>query len=186
MWCINPGYCCSKETCKTWGDYISNLNKCRTNGATDRLTTAYLSFVSFIGLSNFYVGKIFAGCCELANGIMALISIFAINNCYDTFRNRYDTDATSCAQMISAGILILDLAKAIHMLTTGSVEIVEITIMILSIMIVYMHCEENNTCRSHGIIVTLQITILTAVLETIRDIYAAKHYDKDGYGCPFV
>ena len=88
--------------------------------------------------------------------------------------------------MISTGIVILDLAKAIHMLTTGSVEIVEITIMMLSIMIVRMHCEENNTCRSHGIIITLQITILTSVLETIRDIYAAKYYDKDGYGCPFV
>ena len=88
--------------------------------------------------------------------------------------------------MIGTGIVILDLAKAIHMLITGSVEIVEITIMILSIMIVRMHCEENNTRRFHGIIITLQITILTAVLETIRDIYAAKHYDKDGYGCPFV
>ena len=117
---------------------------------------------------------------------MALISIIAFNNCYDTFRKRYDNDALSCAQIIGTGIVILDLAKTIHMLTTGSVEIIEITIVILYIIIVCMYCEENSTHRSHGIIITSQITILTAVLETIRDIYAANYYDKDGYGCPFV
>ena len=148
----------------------------------------YLSFMSFIGLSNLYIGNTFAGCCELANGIMALISMFAITNCYDTFRQRYDNDASSCAGIVGTVIVILDLAKAIHMFTTGSVEIIKITIMILSIMIVCMHChsEENDTRRSHSIIITSQVTILTAVLETIRDIYAAKYYDKDAYGCPFV
>ena len=150
LWCINSGYCCSKEICKTWGDYISNLNKYRTDGATDRLWTVYLSF---IGLSNLYIGNTFAGCCELANGIMALISMFAVNKCYDTFRQRYDNDASSCAGIVGTVIVILDLAKAIHMFTTRSVEIIEITIMILSIMIVCMHCEENDTHRSHGIII---------------------------------
>ena len=122
---------------------------------------------------------------------MALISIFAINNnyYYDTFRRRYDSNnsnASLCAQIIGFGIVILDLAKAMYMITTESVEMVEITILILSIIIVRMHFEENDTSRSYGIIITSQITILTAVLETIRDIYAANYYDKDGYGCPFV
>ena len=145
-----------------------------------------MSFLSFIGLSNFYIGNIFAGWCELANGIMALISISAFNICYDTFRKRYDSDASSCAQIVGTGIAILDLAKAIYMITTGSAEITEIAVIILSIIIVCMHCEENDTRRSHGIIITSQITIVTAVLETIRDMYAAKYYDKDAYGCPFV
>ena len=145
-----------------------------------------MSFLSFIGLSNFYIGNIFAGWCELANGIMALISISAFNICYDTFRNRYDSNASPCAHIIGIGIAILDSAKAFHMITTGSAEITEIAVIILSIIIVCMHCAENDTHRSHGIVIILQITILTAVLETVRGVYAANYYDKDAYGCPFV
>ena len=185
MWCISSGYSCSKEICKTWGDYIDDLNECRSKGATDRLTTGYLSILSFIGLSNFYMGNIFAGCCELANGIMALISVITICICYDSYEG-YDNKASCVARKFGMWIAILNLAKAIHMVATGSVEATEVAVMIISTIIVCMHCAENETHRPHGITITLLITIVTGVLETIRDVYAVKYYDRDGYGCPFV
>lgn len=186
LWCINSGYCCSKELCENWFDYINNLNKCRTNGAVDYKTAIRLSFMPFIGFSNFYMGNTFAGCCELVNCIMALYSTFAINMCYDSFRRRYDNDATNIAKIVGIGIVILDLAKAIHMLASGSVEITEVVVIIISVIIACMHLAENDTQRYHGIVITTKITILTGVLETMRNIYAVSQYGRDGYGCPFV
>ena len=71
------------------------------------------------------------------------------------------------------------------MFATGSVDGTEIIAMIISVIIVCIYCQENDTCRPHGIIITFWITIVTGVLETIRDVYTT-NYDKDGYGCPFV
>ena len=82
--------------------------------------------------------------------------------------------------------ILVHLIKAIHMVATESVEPTEITIMILSVIILSMHCAYNDTQRSHGIINTLHTTILTAVLETIRDLYIVWNDGRDGYGCPFV
>ena len=70
--------------------------------------------------------------------------------------------------------------------TTGSAELTEITVIILSIIILCMSCVENDTQRCHGIIIASLITFGTAVLETIRDFYIAVWFDKDGYGCSFV
>jgi len=185
LWCINSGHCCSEEICRSWGDYISDVNKCRTNGAVDRLTTFWLSIIPFNGLNNFYKGKIFDGWCELADGILALISIIAISNCYDSYRNRFNEDASSVAAFVGMGIAILDLVKAIYMVATGSVETTEIFTIIISLMIVCIHCQENDTREHHGIVTAFIITIITGVLETIRDVYTTI-YDRDGYGCPFV
>ena len=136
--------------------------------------------------STFIMGNTFAGCCEPVNCIMALYSTFAINICYDSFRRRYDNDATRIATIVSTGIVILDLAKAIHMLASGSVEITEVVVIIISVMIACVHLAENDTQRDHGIVITTKITILTGVLETMRNIYTVSHYGRDGYGCPFV
>ena len=74
-----------------------------------------------------------------------------------------------------------------HMVASESAEIIETFVMILSMIIVCIHCVENDTQRSHGIIITSHITILTAALETIRDdVYMVWHDGKDGYGCLFV
>ena len=191
LWCITSGYCCSEEICKTWGEYIRNLNNCRTNGATNRIITGCLSILSLFGLSNFYTGYSITGIFELVNGIMMLISISAYNICYDGNKRRHDNDASSCAQIVGTGIVILDLAKIIHiiyLLNTGSVEIIEIIVIILSIVTVCMHCDESNTYRgrSHGIVVTSQITSLTTILEVFRNMYVARYYDTDGNGCLFV
>ena len=172
--------------CKTWDDYFSNLKECRTNGAVDYKTINFLSLLSFTGLSNFYMGNTFSGLCELFNFIMTVICIFAMNNCYDSFRRKYDNDASCVAGFVGTVIAILHLIKAIHMVATGSVEPTEIAVMILSVMILCMHCADNDTQRFHGIIITSQITILTAVLETIRDLYIVWNNGRDGYGCPFV
>ena len=188
MWCINSGYCCSdsKTLCKTWDDYINDLNLCRTNGPVDYFTTSFLSILSCFGLSSFYIGNYFTGVCELVNGIMALMSIFASCFCYNSWRNQHDNNATSTALLVGIVIAILDIAKVLYMANTGSVEIIEIIVMIISIIIVCTHCTENDTNRCHGIITTLFITMMTAVLETIRNIYAVQHYGRDGNGCPLV
>ena len=72
------------------------------------------------------------------------------------------------------------------MVATESAEITEIAMMILSLIIVCMHCAENDTQRSHGIVITTVITVLTATLEMTRDIYMVWNDGRDGYGCPFV
>ena len=172
--------------CKTWGDYIGNSKECRTNGAVDYKTINFLSVLSFTGLSNLYMGNTFSGLCELFNFIMTVICISAMNNCYDSFRRKYNNDASCVAGFVGTAIAILHLIKAIHMVATGSVEEIEIAVMILSVIILCMHCAYNDTQRSHGIIITLCITILTAVLETIRDLYIVWYDGRDGYGCPFV
>ena len=146
--CVNLDYCCSKDTCKTWDDYINDLNKCRTNGAVDRLTATFLSFLSCFGLSNFYMGNPVAGIFEIINSIMALISIFAICVCYDSSKNKHDSNATFTALIVGTGIAILDLAKFMHMAATGSIESIEITVMITSIIIVCIHCTEIDVIAS--------------------------------------
>ena len=73
--CISSGYGCSEVLCKTWYDYLWDINGCRSNGGVDRLTTTQLSCVPFIGFSSFYKGNIFDGCCEVINTVMAVISL---------------------------------------------------------------------------------------------------------------
>lgn len=172
--------------CETWNDYRRDSNKCRTNGAVDYKTITILSAVSFTGLSNLYMGNTFSGLCELFNFILTMISISAVNSCYDSFRRRYDNDASCAAGFVGTGIAILHLIKVIHMVATESAEITEIAMMILSLIIVCMHCAENDTQRSHGIVITTVITVLTATLEMTRDIYMVWNDGRDGYGCPFV
>ena len=182
MWCINSGYCCSKELCESWLDYVSNLKKCRTNGAVDYKTATPLSFIPFIGFSNFYMGNTFAGCCELVNGIIALICTAGIVS----FRKRMFDNATNAAISASTWTVILDLAKAVHMFANGSFENTEIAVIIISVIIACMHLAENDTQRFPGIVAIALITILTGVLETMRNIYTVSQYGRDGYGCPFV
>ena len=186
LWCINPGFSCSREFCKTWSDYISDSNKCRTNGAVDYKTITFFSALSFTGLSNLYMGNSLSGFCELFNFILTIISISAVCNYYDSFKRRYDNDALCAAGFVGTGIAILHLIKAIHMVATESAEITEIAVMILSLIIVCVHCAENDTQRSHRIVITTQITVLTVALETMRDVYMIWYDGRDGYGCPFV
>ena len=137
----------------------------------------------FIGFSNFYMGNTFAGCCELANSIMALICAAGIVS----FRKSMLNKATNAAINVGAGILVLNLAKAIHMFNSVSFENTEIVVIIISVIIACMHLAENNDAqRHHSIIATTLIVILTGVLETMRDIYTVSHYGRDGFGCPFV
>ena len=78
---------------------------------------------------------------------MTLICISTINNCYNSFRRRYNDDASCATGFVGTVIAILHLIKAIHMVATGSVEPTEIVIMILSVMIVCIHYAYNDTHR---------------------------------------
>ena len=122
FWCISSGYSCSKILCKTWHDYLGDINGYRSNGGVDHLTTKQLSCVPFIGMSSFYRGNIFNGCCEVINTIMAMISLLTMiclltPLCY----TRHITNGIAvCITFVTA---ILDLAKLVHMKAIGSVDI---------------------------------------------------------------
>ena len=89
-----------------------DTNGCRSTGGVDRLTTEQLSLVPFFGLSSFYKGNKFDGCCEVINSVMAVISILAC--CCHT-----DHHTNVVAEYIAAVTVILDLAKVFHMAAAG-------------------------------------------------------------------
>ena len=179
FWCINSGYCCSEIVCKTWKDYFSDINGCRSVGAVDRLTTEYLNLIPFIGLGNFYKGNKFDGWCEVINAVMVAISILAACSCH--------THGADCiAAYIAIGTILLDLAKVIHMIAIESADTYEIIIMITSITFIYLYCCCSGA-KVYGINpAALIVTIATGALETFGDIYTAVHNDKYGNDCPFI
>ena len=163
--CISSGCCCSKTLCKTWDDYFDDLNGCRSVGAVDRVTTEVLSYVPFVGLSNFYMGNKFNGSCELVNAAMIIFSILAACCCHTP----RDTDCV--AAYIALFTVILDLVKIIHMFTMGSADTYEIVLMIITIALIC--CVGSTHDEVYGIIPAILVTVVTGVLETARDLYAA-------------
>ena len=141
-----------------------------------------MSFVPFLGLSNFYKGNKFDGYCELINAVMIIISILAACCC---FTHRI---ANCIAGYIAIVTVFLDLAKVFHMLVIGSADTYEIIIIVISIALIYLYCccMDRTHSEVHGIIPALFVTVATGTLETFRDIYTAKNYDRDGNDCPFV
>ena len=151
-------------------------------GAVDRLSTEYLSYVPFLGLSNFYKGNKFDGWCELVNALMIVISTLAACCCH----THHITDGI--AAYIAIFTIILDLAKVFHMIAIGSADTYEIIIMVISIALFNLYCRYVECTRSeaYGIVPALLVTVATGALETFRDIYTATHYDRDGNDCPFI
>ena len=180
--CIGSGCCCSEILCKTWSDYFGDINGCKSIGAVDRATTEVLSYVPFVGLSNFYMGYKFNGFCELVNAAMIIFSILAKCCCHTHC-------VTNCiAGYITIFTVFLDLAKIIHMFIMGSADVYEIVLMIISIVLIYLYCCYVDCTRSeaYGIIPAILVTVATGILETARDVYAAAYYDRDGNNCPFI
>ena len=179
FWSISSGYCCSEALCKTWSDYFGDFDGCRSFGAVDRVSTKYLSFIPFLGLSNFYKDNKFDGSCELINALMTVISILAA--CYCHHRG------TNCVVgYIIIFTVILDIIKVVYMIGMGSPDICEIIIIVVSIALICRYCYLDCTGGTCGITPALLITVATVVLETSRDIYTAAYYDKDGNDCPFI
>ena len=180
--CISSGCCCSKTLCETWSNYFSDLNGCRSIGAVDRVTTEVLSYVPFVGLSNFYMGYKFNGFCELFNAVMMIISILGACSCH-----KRGSDAIG--GYIGIFTVILDLVKIIHMFTMGSADTYEIVLMIISIALIYLYCSSCVDCtndEAYCIILAIFVTVATGILETVRDVYVAAYYDRDGNDCPFI
>ena len=167
--------------CKTWDDYIEDLNGCRSNGGVDRLTTKQLSCVPFIGLSSFYKGNTFDGCCEVINAVMTVIAILT-PFCYP----RRTTDGIGVC--ISVVTVVLDLVKIVHMITIRSVDGWEIFVMVVTLVLFNLYCWYVDTThvRVYVIIPALLITFATGTIETFRDFYTAAHDDRDGSDCPFI
>ena len=179
FWCTSSGNCCSELLCKTWGEYFSDANGYRSDGAVDRLTTEYLSLVPFFGLSSLYRGNTFDGRCEVINAVMAVISLLVYCCCHTN-----DRRADAVAAYIAFATVILDLVKVYHMVTMESVDDYEIAVIISSILVVVCCC--CACCMHaeiHGIIPALLVTIGTGIMEAFRD----NNIDgKDGSGCPFI
>ena len=175
FWCISSGYSCSKILCKTWSDYYQDSDGCRSNGAVDRSTTECLSFVPFVGLSNFYKGNKFDGWCELLNTAMIIVSIL-------TCCGGVHHTSNCIAVCIAYGTVFLDLAKVFHMIVIGSPDAYEIIIIITSILLLCLCC----CCENSMIIPAALTTTVIGILAILRDIYSAYHADKDGIDCPFV
>ena len=182
FWCISSGNCCSELLCKTWGEYFSDTNECRSGGAVDRLTTKYLSRVPFFGLSSLYRGNMFDGWCEVINAVMAVISLLTCCCCHTDHR------ADRIAVCIAYVTAILDLAKFIHMAAMGSVDKYEIFVIIASILLIclYYRCASCMRSEAYGICAALVVTFGTGILETLRDLYTAAYDEKDGNDCPFI
>ena len=179
--CISLGYGCSEVLCKTWYDYVWDINGCRSNGGVDRLTTKKLSCVPFIGFSSFYRGNIFDGCCEVINTVMAVVSLLTPLCC-----TRHITNGISV--YIAVVTIILDLAKIYHIIIIGPVDMYEIVILIASYILFILYCRylETTHVRVNGIILALLVTITTGIIETFRDAYTAEYNSRDGSDCPFV
>ena len=96
---------------------------------------------------------------------------------------------TNCiAGYIAVFTVILDIIKVVYMIAMGSPDICEIIIMPVSIALIYLYCCcVDYTCsEAYGIIPALLVTVATGALETVRDVYTAAYYDKDGNDCPFI
>ena len=67
------------------------------------------------------------------------------------------------------------------MFAIGSADTYEIIIMVISIALIYLYC-----CCVDCIVPALLVTVATGALETLRDVYTAMYYDRDGNDCPFI
>ena len=112
-----------------------------------------------------------------------MMSIIVRCNCHNPDARRYNHDTSFWAVFIGIVIAFLDIVKVMQMVgDNGSIDICEIFIIMLSILIVFKHCEENE----YPINSVFNATIATGIIEMLRDICAAGFYAKDGNGCPFA
>lgn len=120
------------------------------------------------------------------NGIILMMSIIVRCNCHNPDARRYNHDTSFWAVFIGIVIAFLDIVKVMQMVgDNGSIDICEIFIIMLSILAVCQHyCEENNP--EYPIISVFNVAIATGIIETLRDIFTAGFFAKDGNGCPFA
>ena len=149
------------------------------------MTTIFLSLIPFTGLNNFYRGDPVIGFCELVNGIMMVISIIAFCKCHNPNARRYNHEASFMAVVVGVVIAFLDLLKVVRIIKIyddGSIDICEIMIIIISIIIIWGHCAQQE----YPIVSAFNVLVATGLLELLKDIFTSIIYSKDGNGCPFV
>ena len=112
-----------------------------------------------------------------------ILCIIVLGICHNPQARRYNHDTSYWAVVIGILIAVFDLIKVMQMVDdNGSIDKCEILVIIMSIGIVLAHCTEME----YPIISVFNVTCLTAVLETLRDIFTAVFYAEDGTGCPFA
>ena len=117
------------------------------------------------------------------NGIMLIMCIIVRCICHNPNARRYNHDTSFWAVVIGIVIAFIDLIKVMRMIDdNGSVDICEISIIILSIIILWAHCIQME----YPIISIFNVAYATGILETFRDIFTAGFYAQDGNGCPFA
>ena len=89
------------------------------------------------------------------------------------------------AVVVGVVIAFLDLLKVVRIIVVyddGSIDICEIVIIIISIIIIWGHCVQQE----YAIVSAFSVLVATGLLELLKDIFTSIIYSKDGNGCPFV
>ena len=151
--------------CNIWKDNFLT-EKCRLNVPVDHLNRNNWYYMLLCGGRNFCKDDTFNGWCELVNGILIIVSIFATCCCHGTDFQSF------LSSLVAVVTIILDIVKLIYMgfNVNGSTDQYEVYIIILSLLILIVYCYNHSKIR--GIIPVLLVTIITGILETYRDIQA--------------
>ena len=115
----------------------------------------------------------FDGWCELINAVMAVVSIIA-TCCYCDNQSGFNANDASCvAGCICYATVFLDIAKIYYMLYTGPVDCYEYLIILVSVVMLCCVSNSSNHNQTDGIVLALLVTVVTVVLEAVRDVYAS-------------
>ena len=191
MWSFKTVLCnkdCDLKLCKNVDDYIKNFDDCRGTAAVNRIITIGLSMIPLTGISNFYCGNIFDGVFELAEGLIALLSICCgCIYCCDEIQYRNDD---SCIPLLVCWSLLLAAISIVRCVVctilTNSFELYEFSLAMTTVVISLIFCCCGCADRRCLIVSAIVNMIAVGLMEIIRDVYMASYNENDGNGCPFV
>lgn len=176
--------------CRSVGHYIKNLDDCRGIAAVYRSTTVALSLIPLTGIGNFYSGNSFDGNFELAEGLIALFSLWCgCVYCCNEFQRRHDDNPLLCCELIWSLLLaaINIVRYIICAVSTNSLEFnyelsLAMVTVVISLIFCYCGCAEKRCLIGSGIV----NVIVVGLMEMIRDVHKAANNENDGNGCPFI
>ena len=180
MLCIPPGY--GYKFCEyfQWGEHPSSNVNCSEKGTVIKSIAFTLSFIPFLGLSNFYIGHYFSGVFELVQGIFTVASICMCFSCICTCKERIKTVIKTTLLIL---LLLCNVLEFIHMLCSETFEVYVIILTISLFVIVLCRC----CCGMFFTNISTLVTVLTVVLNTLGDaLMVWLDGVQDRYGCSFV
>ena len=117
---------------------------------------------------------------------MMVISVIALCNCHNPNARRYNNEASCVAVFVGLVIAFLDFLKIVRIIEVinaeGSIDVLEIMIIVISIIIIWGHCVQQE----YPIVCAFNVSIVTGLLELLKDVITSIIYSKDGNGCLFV